>query len=227
MQRRASAMKEDRSLCERTFSYYSLRRCYRCKKMYCRDCITYTRDGDIICLNCARRLVSPKIRGSKYSPLRRYLTRKAQYADHVTLPFAKIEEIIDDNLPFSATHHRNWWSTQSSPQAQAWLGVKWKVHDVNLEHETVTFRREGLIKKKTRRKRKKATSAFMDKTFRPTKPRRLREPSKTKIARAQARLSNVERRWSSMRQYRGKFKPKSAYEKRLYKPDAKPSKTEE
>jgi len=227
MQRRASAMKEDCSLCERTFSYYSLRRCYRCRKMYCRDCITYTRDGDIICLNCARRLVSPKIRGSKYSPLRRYLTRKAQYADHVTLPFAKIEEIIDDNLPFSATHYRHWWSTQSSPQAQAWLGVKWKVHEVNLEHETVTFRREGLVKKKTRRKRKKATSAFMEKTFRPTKPRRLREPSKTKIARAQARLANVERRKSSMRQYRGKFKPKSAYEKRLYKPDAKPSKTEE
>ena len=220
-------MKEDCSLCERTFSHYSLRRCYRCKKMYCRDCITYTWDGNLICLNCARRLVSPKIRGTKYSPLSRYLIRKAQYADHVTLPFAKIEEIIDDNLPFSATHHRHWWSTQSSSQAQAWLGVKWEVHGVDLEHETVTFRREGLVKKRTRRKRRKAASAFMDKTFRPTRPRRLQEPSKTRIARAQARLANVERRRSSMRQYRGKFKPKSAYEKRLYKPDAKPSKTED
>lgn len=220
-------MKEDCSLCERTFSHYSLRRCYRCRRLYCRDCITYTRDGNIICLSCARRLVSPKIRGSKYSPLSRYLARKARYADHVTLPFAKIEEIIDDSLPFSAMHYRHWWSTPSSPQAQAWLGVKWKVHVVNLEHKTVTFRREGLVKKKTRRKRRKATSAFMDKTFRPTKPRRLREPSKTKIARAQARLANVERRRSSMRQYRGKFKPKSAYEKRLYRPDAKPSKSED
>jgi len=141
-------MKEDCSLCERTFSHYSLRRCYRCRRLYCRDCITYTRDGNIICLNCARRLVSPKIRGSKYSPLSRYLARKARYADHVTLPFAKIEEIIDDSLPFSATHYRHWWSTRSSPQAQAWLDVKWKVHDVNLEHKTVTFQEKDWSKRK-------------------------------------------------------------------------------
>lgn len=222
-----SMMREVCSLCGRTFSYYSLKRCYRCRRLYCRDCVTFTWDGNVICLNCARRLVSPRIRGSKYSPLSRYLARRARYTDHATLTFAKIEEIIRDSLPFSATHNRNWWSAQSSVQAQAWLNVEWRVYDVNLEDKTVTFKREGLIKTKTRRKRRKVVSPFMEKTLRPSKPRRRREPSKTKIARAQARLQNVERRRSSMRQYRGKFKPKSAYEKRLYRPEAKPSKSEE
>jgi len=44
----------------------------------------------------------------------------------------------------------------------------------------------------------------------------------TRIAKAQARLINVERKKSSVRRYRGKFKPQPVYEKRLYKPEAKP-----
>ena len=46
--------------------------------------------------------------------------------------------------------------------------------------------------------------------------------SKTKISVIQARMKNVERRKSSMRKHKGKFKPKPAPEKRLWKPDAKP-----
>jgi hypothetical protein len=37
-----------------------------------------------------------------------------------------------------------------------------------------------------------------------------------------ARYRNIQRRKASLRRYRGRFKPKSAFEKRLYKPDAKP-----
>jgi len=46
--------------------------------------------------------------------------------------------------------------------------------------------------------------------------------SKTEISRFQARIRNIERRKKSIRQYRGKFKPRPAHEKRLWKPDKTP-----
>jgi hypothetical protein len=49
------------------------------------------------------------------------------------------------------------------------------------------------------------------------------QPSKTKIAQVQARARNVERQRIMHQQQKGKFQPKSTYEKRLFKPDAKPS----
>ena len=48
------------------------------------------------------------------------------------------------------------------------------------------------------------------------------EPSITKISKIQVRMRNIERRKSSMRKHRGKFKPRPALEKKLWKPDAKP-----
>jgi hypothetical protein len=55
------------------------------------------------------------------------------------------------------------------------------------------------------------------------KPRTIKKPSLTKIAKVQARLKNIERQQSSMKSFRGKSKQRSAYEKRLFKPEAKPS----
>jgi len=49
-----------------------------------------------------------------------------------------------------------------------------------------------------------------------------RKPSKTKAAKLVARLKNLERKKASVPKYRGSFKPKPAYEKRLYKPEEKP-----
>jgi len=54
------------------------------------------------------------------------------------------------------------------------------------------------------------------------KPRKKKTPSLTRIAIAQARLENISHKKSSMKKYRGKFRPKSAYEKRLWKTDEKP-----
>jgi len=218
------SMKEECSLCGKIFTYYSLRRCYRCGRLYCRDCIIFTKDGNIMCLNCARRLVSPKKFGTKYSPLSRYLARRARFTNHVILTFAQIEGIIGDNLPFSALRYQNWWTnTHSRVQAQAWLNVGWIAYNVNLKDRTATFRRVGGSKIKTAKKSRKSTPTLVKKSFRPAKPQRYRIPSKTRIMRAQARLKNVERKKSSVRQYRGKHKPKPAHEKRLYKPEAKPT----
>jgi len=43
----------------------------------------------------------------------------------------------------------------------------------------------------------------------------------TEISKDSCMHANVEGRKLSMRRYRGKFKPKPAFEKRLYKPEAK------
>ena len=216
-------LKDNCSLCDRIFPHYALRRCYRCRRWYCRDCITFTKDGEILCLNCARRIVSPKKFGTKYSPFSRYLLRRAKYTSHVTLSFAEIEGIIGDNLPFGALRTEGWWTnTRSTSQGQAWLTVGWKVQEVDLNKRTVTFARVADAEtkpRKRRKRRKKSTSVFEL----PAKPKPRRIPSKTKIAKVQARLKNVERKKSSMRRYKGKFKPQPAQEKRLFKPEAKPT----
>jgi len=225
-------MREECSLCGEVFSYYQLRRCHRCGRLYCRNCIMFTWDKNVlrnvsVCLNCARRFVSPRRLGTKYSPLSDYLARRARYGDLATLTFAKIESIIGVNLPSSASQNTRWWNNAPSrTQAQAWMNVGWRVHDVNLNDRTVTFNRTASPKIETRKKRRKRSSTSAVKTFRLPRPQQFsrRRPSETRMAKAWARLKNVERRKMSMRRYRGKFKPKPAFEKRLYKPEAKPEK---
>lgn len=105
------------------------------------------------------------------------------------------------------------------------MDVGWTVDSVDLGERIVTFKRTISNTAKTRKKTRnwrKGTAEWMKKTPRLTTPRRRRRPSKTRISRAMARLSNIQREKASMRQYRGRFKPKPALEKKLYKPDAKP-----
>lgn len=225
-------MKDECSLCGGVFSHYRLRRCYRCGRLYCGNCIMFTWNRNMLrnvptCLNCARRFVSPKRLGTKYSPLRDYLARRARYGDFATLTFTKIESIIGANLPSSASEKTQWWNNAPSlVQAQAWLNIGWRVHAVNLKERIVTFKHIAGRKTETRKKRRKRAPSSFAKTFRPPKPEPLqrRMPSKTRMAKAWARLKNVERRKMSMRRYRGKFKPQPVFEKKLYKREAKPEK---
>ncbi len=218
-------MKEDCGLCGRTLPYSFLRRCHRCGRLYCRSCLTedLTEDRNLICLNCARRTVSPRRLGTKYGSLSNYLARRAPYTDHVTLTIAKIEGIVGDNLPLTATRNPKWWANnRSTAQGQAWLDVGWTVQAVDLKERTVMFKRpQGLLKTQKKRKRKRGTQTLKLPPYQPPKPRK---PSKTKVAKAMARLKNVERKRSSIKRYPSNLKPPSAHEKRLYKPEAKPKK---
>jgi len=227
-----SIMEEACSLCGRVFPYYTLRRCSRCRRLYCGDCIIFTWDRDVfrhvaVCLNCARRSVSPGRVGGKYTPLSVYLARRARFRSVVTLGLSKIEEIIGDNLPPSAFGSQKWWmNSRSSVQGQAWLDVGWSVQSVELDARTVTFKKRTIEKttkthKKTRNWRI-GTPEWMKKAPRSVTSRRRRIPSKTRISKAEARLRNIQREKASVRQYRGRFKPKPVFEKRLYKQDAKP-----
>lgn len=228
-------MMDECSLCGRALPYYSLIGCFRCRKLYCRNCVTFTWNRNVVrhvplCLNCARKLVSavkPGRRRTKYGPLRKYLARRPPYIRYATLTFDEIEKIIEDRLPSSALQHRHWWNnTQSSVQARSWEYAGWKVQALDLNDKTVVFQRIRTTNRRTATGRKKRVDGSKKKAFRPPIPRvpQRRFPSQTRTAIAIARLKNIKRRQSSIRRYRGKFKPQPAFEKRLYKPDAKPKK---
>jgi hypothetical protein len=201
-----------------------LTRCFRCKRLFCQSCVTQDLiEGKyLVCLNCARRYVSPKgTFKAKYTPLTIYLSKKAKWTSWVKLPFSRIEGIIGKDLPASARQTSEWWKSTKSTQGKAWLNIGWKVKEVNLKKGTITFTRsEGVTPTPDKQPRRKRTNVPI--SLPKYKPRKTKKPSLTRIAMAQARLQNISRKKSSFRKYRGKFLPKSAYEKRLWKPDEKP-----
>lgn len=172
-------------------------------------------------------MVSPTRYGTKYSPLSRYLLKRGHFTDRAVLSFADIEGIIGDNLPFKAVKDTEWWAnTRGGAQGRAWLDVGWEMQSVDLSNRTVTFIRVAVVEVKIEKKRRKKTQTafFKKKTFQTLRRKKREPPSKTRIAKAQARLRNVERETTTIQRFKGKFKPRSAYEKRLFKPEAKPSK---
>ncbi|MEM3642188.1 MAG: hypothetical protein QXH37_09735, partial [Candidatus Bathyarchaeia archaeon] len=72
--------KDECSMCCRVFPYNYLRRCQKCGRMFCKDCmVSDVVTGDaakMLCLNCARKIVSPKSM-NKYDALTRYLKFRA------------------------------------------------------------------------------------------------------------------------------------------------------
>lgn len=212
-------IKEECSLCSKVLPYYSLKRCFRCKRLYCSTCIEYAEDGNVVCLNCARRMVSPIRLGTKYSPLTRYLARRAQYTDMVTLSFNQIEGTIGNSLPLTAFQNAEWWkNSHTGAQGQAWLDVGWHVENVNVEKRTVTFRREkGILRVEKKQKKRTRSQKKTQKPLPRAEPRKRRTPSKTKMAKMVARLKNIERQRTATRTYPGQLKSKRPYEKRLFK----------
>ena len=176
----------------------------------------------MLCLSCAKRIVSPRSI-SKYDSLKRYLKFRASFTNIVKLSFAKMDGIIGDNLPMNAFRSEKWWSNSaSSIHAKAWLDAGWRMQEVNLEEGYVVFRKVKSLQTKNHRKkrsRKKTEKPFTPAPYRVPKARKI---SKTKAAKLSARLKNLERKRAAPTKYRGSFKPKPAKEKRLYKPEEKP-----
>ena len=212
-------IKEECCLCGRVMSYYSLRRCVRCKRLYCTTCIEYMEDGNVMCLNCARRTISPTRLGTKYSPLTRFLAKRAQYTDVAALSFQRIEGIIGDSLPPQAYKSAEWWKDgASSAHAQAWESVGWKVEDVDIEKRTVTLRREKGILRKEKAPRGRARAPKKNAAPLPrARPRKKIVPSKTKMAKMVARLKNIERQRISVSTLPGQPKYRPLHEKKLFK----------
>ena len=57
--------------------------------------------------------------------------------------FADIEAIIGDHLPASARRHRASWANDiTQARARAWLAAGWETAQVDMDAETLLFRRE-------------------------------------------------------------------------------------
>ena len=174
----------------------------------------------MLCLHCARRVVSPRI-VSKWAGLESHLKFRAAFTDNVRLTFARIDGLIGSNLPMSAFRDPAWWSnTSSSAHSKAWLEAGWEVQEVNLKEGNVTFKKvRNISLKKSRKKKMEITQPF---TPVPVHIPKSKIPSKTKVSKLYARIKNLERQRAMPRQPIRGFKPRSQYQKRLFKSNEKP-----
>jgi hypothetical protein len=163
----------------------------------------------MLCLHCARRIVSPRS-ASKYEGLERHLKFRAAFASVVKLSFARIDGLIGTNLPMNAYRDAAWWSNMSSSaHAKAWLDAGWEVQEVNLKEGYTVFKKVlNVPLKKTRRRKLEINKPF---TPVPVHMPRSKVPSKTKVSKLYARIKNLERqRAEAHRQIRG-FKARTRH----------------
>ncbi len=183
-----------------------MRKCERCRKLFCRDCmVPDVATGDpnaMLCLHCARRVVSPLTKG-KYDGLESHLKFRAAFTNMVKLSFARMDGLIGSSLPTPAFRDEAWWSNlPSSAHTKAWLNAGWEVHEVNLKEGYAIFKkvRNVPLKKSGRRKLE------INKPFTPVPVHRPRSkvPSNTKVSKLYARIKNMERnRAAERRQIKG------------------------
>jgi hypothetical protein len=175
----------------------------------------------MLCLHCARRVVSPRT-VSKYDGLTRHLKFRAAFTGIVKLTFSRIDGLIGTNLPMEAYRSEAWWSNSSSTtHAKGWLEAGWEVQEVNLKEGFVVFKKVRDLPR-VRKRGRRSSGEMKPFTPVPVRPLRSKVPSNTKASKLYARILNLERqRRASHGQIRG-LKSKSQYQKRLYKPDEKP-----
>jgi hypothetical protein len=160
----------------------------------------------------------PAFKG-KYTSLTLYLSKKAKWTRWVRLQFSEVEGILDIDLPASACKNPEWWTNSTSAHTKSWQSIGWSVKEVNLKERIVVFTRPEVLTAEKESKPKKKSPLVKLPAYKPIKKK---TPSLTRIAIAQARLENISHRKSSIKKYRGKFRPKSSYEKRLWIDDEKP-----
>ncbi|MEM3700945.1 MAG: hypothetical protein QXL57_08815 [Candidatus Bathyarchaeia archaeon] len=218
-------LKDECGICGRVLPYAYLRRCQRCGKLFCKDCmVPDVSTGDrtkMLCLHCARKIVSPKST-TKYGALTNYLKFRAAFTNTVKLSLAEIDGIIKDNLPINAYKNEEWWNNPTNAHAKAWIDAGWKVQKINLKEGYVIFQKVKKIQAEGFKK--KAEGKETKKPFTPVPARfpKSKKPSKTKVSKLYARLKNIERQKTAMPLYPGSFKQKPTHEKKLFKPEKKP-----
>ncbi len=82
----------------------------------------------------------------KYQPLYQYLS--GLQAQDWRTSFSEVEAVIGFELPPSARLHRPWWGNQRGgnghSHALAWSVAGWETAEVDMEGETLLFRRTDL-----------------------------------------------------------------------------------
>lgn len=176
--------------------------------------------NSMLCLHCARRIVSPRSI-SQYAGLESHLKFRAAFTDSVKLKFARIDGLIGTNLPMAAYRDPAWWSnSSSSTHAKAWLEAGWEVQEVNFKEGWVCFKKVRTVARKPKKKKLEISQPF---TPVPVHPLRSKVPSNTKVSKLYARIKNMERQRAMQQPVRGlKSRSQYRYQKRLFKSDEKP-----
>jgi hypothetical protein len=175
----------------------------------------------MLCLNCARRVVSPKVT-SKYEGITGHLKFRAAFTSLVKLSFARIDGLIGSNLPMEAYRNQTWWTNSaSSAHAKGWLNAGWEVQEINLKEGFVVFKKVRELPR-VRGRKKSATEISKPFTPVPVHPIKKNLPSKTKVSKLYARILNLERQRNQGYRNAWGFKPRSPHEKRLFGSDKKP-----
>lgn len=225
-------MKDECGICKRVLPLSRLKKCARCKQLYCWDCmvpdVTTGDTSKMLCLNCARRTVSPKAT-SKYEGLTKHLKFRAAFTSTVKLAFARIDGLIGANLPMEAYRNESWWSNStSSAHSKGWLDAGWEVQEVNLKEGWVCFRkvRDQTVQNRGKQRKRKVNSEITRPfTPVPAHPIKPKAPSKTKVSKLYARILNLERQRNTVYRQNRSFKGgRSPHEKRLFGSTEKPSK---
>ncbi|MDE2787167.1 MAG: hypothetical protein OXL37_10940 [Chloroflexota bacterium] len=80
-------------------------------------------------------------KGRKYRKL--YAHLRSLSSQEWKASFDDIEAIIGDRLPASARRHRASWANDiTQARARAWLAAGWETADVDMDAETLLFRRK-------------------------------------------------------------------------------------
>ena len=175
----------------------------------------------MLCLHCARRIVSPRV-VSKFDGLTRHLKFRAAFTSTVKLTFARIDGLIGANLPMEAYRNEAWWTNSpSSAHATGWLEAGWEVQEANSKEGFVVFKKVRDLPR-VRGRGRKPSSEIAPFTPVPVRPLKSKVPSKTKASKLYARILNLERQRNLARGYVPGLKHRSQYQKRLFKPNEKP-----
>ncbi|MCL4263895.1 MAG: CBS domain-containing protein [Anaerolineae bacterium] len=87
----------------------------------------------------------------KYGPLQDWLSSQSTFValgNEIQVSFHELESIIESPFPDTARKHRAWWANDyTSPHRHSlfWLRAGWKVENVDLTAETVTFKRSDAV----------------------------------------------------------------------------------
>jgi len=79
---------------------------------------------------------------SIYTPLSELLQESE--ATSITVSFDSLETLLNRKLPTSARSYRQWWDNSDNSrhvQAKSWLNIGWRISDLDLVAESVTFKK--------------------------------------------------------------------------------------
>ncbi|NLG73049.1 MAG: DUF4268 domain-containing protein, partial [Chloroflexi bacterium] len=85
----------------------------------------------------------PGFPGDKLEAIEAWLKNQKGQGNLIRLDFPEFENLIGETLPTSASQHLSWWTNDpiNNLHSRVWLRAGWKVEDVDLSRQSVTFRR--------------------------------------------------------------------------------------